>query len=59
MAGKTQGVKLASMVIVLPWHDPMRIAPSRFPSPCRSWPNSGGWALGHSAKALRRREARL
>ncbi len=26
MAGKTQHVKLGSMVIVLPWHDPMRIA---------------------------------
>lgn len=26
MAGKTQRVKLGSMVIVLPWHDPMRIA---------------------------------
>jgi alkanesulfonate monooxygenase SsuD/methylene tetrahydromethanopterin reductase-like flavin-dependent oxidoreductase (luciferase family) len=26
MAGKTQHVKLGSMVVVLPWHDPMRIA---------------------------------
>lgn len=26
MAGKTQRVKLGSMVIVLPWHDPMRVA---------------------------------
>jgi alkanesulfonate monooxygenase SsuD/methylene tetrahydromethanopterin reductase-like flavin-dependent oxidoreductase (luciferase family) len=25
MAGKTQRVKLGSMVIVLPWHDPVRI----------------------------------
>jgi len=26
MAGKTQHVKLGSMVVVLPWHDPMRVA---------------------------------
>ena len=26
MAGKTQHVKLGSMVVVLPWHDPMRLA---------------------------------
>jgi alkanesulfonate monooxygenase SsuD/methylene tetrahydromethanopterin reductase-like flavin-dependent oxidoreductase (luciferase family) len=26
MAGKTQRVKLGSMVIVLPWHDPVRVA---------------------------------
>lgn len=26
MAGRTQRVKLGTMVIVLPWHDPMRIA---------------------------------
>jgi alkanesulfonate monooxygenase SsuD/methylene tetrahydromethanopterin reductase-like flavin-dependent oxidoreductase (luciferase family) len=26
MAGKTQRVKLGSMVIVLPWHDPVRLA---------------------------------
>src|SRR5262249_60218601 len=26
MAGKTQHVKLGTMVIVLPWHDPMRVA---------------------------------
>ena len=26
MAGKTQRVKLGSMVVVLPWHDPVRIA---------------------------------
>ena len=26
MAGKTQHAKLGSMVVVLPWHDPMRIA---------------------------------
>ena len=25
MAGKTQHVKLGTMVIVLPWHDPMRV----------------------------------
>src|SRR5262249_27650794 len=26
MAGKTQHVKLGTMVIVLPWHDPIRVA---------------------------------
>ena len=26
MAGKTQRVKLGSMVVVLPWHDPVRVA---------------------------------
>src|SRR5580765_1560611 len=26
MAGRTQKVKLGSMVVVLPWHDPMRVA---------------------------------
>ena len=26
MAGKTTRAKLGSMVIVLPWHDPMRVA---------------------------------
>jgi len=26
MAGKTKHVKLGSMVVVLPWHDPMRVA---------------------------------
>ena len=26
MAGKTQNAKLGSMVVVLPWHDPMRVA---------------------------------
>lgn len=26
MAGKTQHVKLGSMVVVLPWHDPVRVA---------------------------------
>src|SRR5438309_10435502 len=26
MAGKTQHVNLGTMVIVLPWHDPMRVA---------------------------------
>jgi len=26
MAGRTQRVALGSMVVVLPWHDPMRVA---------------------------------
>src|ERR1051325_1030101 len=26
MAGKTSHVKLGSMVVVLPWHDPIRVA---------------------------------
>jgi alkanesulfonate monooxygenase SsuD/methylene tetrahydromethanopterin reductase-like flavin-dependent oxidoreductase (luciferase family) len=26
MAGRTQKAKLGSMVIVLPWHDPIRVA---------------------------------
>src|SRR5262245_16025885 len=26
MAGKTQHVQLGTMVVVLPWHDPMRVA---------------------------------
>ena len=26
MAGRTQKVKLGTMVVVLPWHDPMRVA---------------------------------
>src|SRR5437588_3120935 len=26
MAGRTRNVKLGSMVVVLPWHDPMRVA---------------------------------
>ena len=26
MAGKTQKIKLGTMVVVLPWHDPMRVA---------------------------------
>ena len=26
MAGRTQRVKLGSMVVVLPWHDPVRVA---------------------------------
>ena len=26
MAGKTKHVKLGSMVVVLPWHDPIRVA---------------------------------
>ena len=26
MAGRTQGAQLGSMVVVLPWHDPMRVA---------------------------------
>ncbi len=26
MAGRTQSVKLGSMVVVLPWHDPLRVA---------------------------------
>ena len=26
MAGRTKNIKLGSMVVVLPWHDPMRVA---------------------------------
>ena len=26
MAGRTRNLKLGSMVVVLPWHDPMRVA---------------------------------
>src|SRR5947208_12666270 len=26
MAGRTRGVQLGSMVVVLPWHDPVRVA---------------------------------
>ena len=26
MAGRTRHIKLGSMVVVLPWHDPMRVA---------------------------------
>src|SRR5260370_33089431 len=48
MAGRTRHVRLGSMVVVLPWHDPSR-GPRQSPSPTTSPAAAMSWGLARAA----------